>query len=107
LKPGEVPATDVGAFVATADVAGARFARLCTANTAGDTGGLATTGDCARVVDGRRLLIIVALAKMKSFLEERIRDRRAVTFRSFPEGEDPLRAGNIVELLREITRRGC
>jgi hypothetical protein len=41
------------------------------------------------VVDGRRLLIIVALAKMKSFLEESIRDRRAVTFRSFPDGENP------------------
>jgi hypothetical protein len=105
LKPGEVPATDVAGFVATADVANGRFAVLCTASISGDTGGLATTGVCARVVDGRRLLIIVALAKMKSFVEESVRDRRAVTFRSFPEGEDPRKAGIIVVLLRETTRR--
>jgi hypothetical protein len=107
LKPGEIPATDVAAFVATSDVADGRFARACTAITSGDTGGLATTGVCARIVDGRRLLIIVALARMKSFLEESIRDRRAVTFRSFPEREDPRRVGIIVELLRETTRREC
>jgi hypothetical protein len=99
LKPGEVPAPDVAAFVAAAEVAKGRFAVLCTASISGDTGGLATTGVCARVVNGRRLLIIVALARMKSF--------RAVTFRSFPEGEDPRRAGIIVELLRETTRREC
>jgi hypothetical protein len=99
LKPGEVPVTGAGAFVVAGGVANGRFAVLCTATISGDTGGLATTGVCARVVDGRRLLIIVALARMKSF--------RAVTFRSFPEGEDPRRAGIIVELLRETTRQGC
>jgi hypothetical protein len=66
---------------------------------------LATTGVCARSVDGRRLLIIVALAKMKSFVEEKMRDRTAVTFRSFPEGEDPRKVGTIVGLLRETSRR--
>jgi hypothetical protein len=106
LKPGEVPATGAGAFVVTGGVADGRLARLCTATISGDTGGLAALGVCARVVDARRLLIIVALAKMKSFLEESIRDRRAVTFRSFPEGKDPPKAGTIVELLGKITRRG-
>jgi hypothetical protein len=67
---------------------------------------LAALGVCARIVDGRRLLIIVALAKMKSFVEERVRDRRAVTLRSFPEGKDRRKVGIIVELLGETTRRG-
>jgi hypothetical protein len=106
LKPGEVPAPDVAGFVTTGGVAGGRFARACTASISGDTGGLATLGVCARIVDGRRLLIIVALAKMKSFVEERVRDRRAVTLRSFPEGKDRRKAGIIVELLGETTRRG-
>jgi hypothetical protein len=107
LKPVEVPATDVVAGFVTADFATGRFARLCTANISGDTGGLAALEVCARIVDGRRLLIIVALAKMKSFVEESIRDRRAVTFSSFPEGDDPRKAGTIVELLGKITQRGC
>jgi hypothetical protein len=106
LKPGEVPAPDGAGFVTTGGVAGGRFARACTASVSGDTGGLAALGVCARIVDGRRLLIIVALAKMKSFLEESTRDRRAVTFGSFPEREDPRKDGIIVELLRETTRRG-
>jgi hypothetical protein len=99
LKPGEVPATDVAAFVVTVAFGVGRFARAFRASTSGDTGGLATTVFCARVVDGKRLLIIVALAKMKSVVEESIRDRRAVTFRSFPEGDDPRKAGTIVVLL--------
>jgi hypothetical protein len=107
LKPGEVAAPDVAGLVTAGGVAGGRFARACTASIAGDTGGLAVTGVCARIVDGRRLLIIVALAKMKSFLEESVRDRGAVTFRFFPDGENPRKAGIIVELLRETTQRGC
>ncbi|AXC12614.1 hypothetical protein ACPOL_3323 [Acidisarcina polymorpha] len=47
-----------------------RFARTCTAIASGDTGGLAATTFCADTVGDKTLLIIVALARMKSFVEE-------------------------------------
>jgi len=47
-----------------------RFARRCRAITSGDTGGLAATTFCANMVEGKRLLVIAALARMKSFVEE-------------------------------------
>jgi hypothetical protein len=43
---------------------------------------------------------------MKSFVEEKMRDRTAVTFRSIPEGEDLRKAGIIVELLRDFITQG-
>jgi hypothetical protein len=99
LKPGEVAATDAAATVDPADFATGRFARPCTANASGDTGGFAAAV-CAKAFEGTRLLItIVALAIMNSFVEEEMRDRSAVTFRSLPKGKDPLNTGTIVELL--------
>ncbi len=79
LKPGEVAATDVVAGVVAGVVATGRCALLCTASISGDTGGLAATVFCANAVDGTRPLIIVALAKMSSLLEENKRDRKADT----------------------------
>jgi len=69
-------------------------------------GGLAATAACPKAAEGTRPLITVALARMNSFVEEKMRDGMAATFRSFPEGEDPRRAQIIVGLLRENTRRG-
>jgi hypothetical protein len=103
LKPDDVPATETAASVVAADFAAGRFARRCTAIASGDTGGLATTVDCASDVDGARPLITAALAKMSSLVEENMRDRRAGTFRSFPRGDDLRIAGSIVGLLW----RGC
>jgi hypothetical protein len=95
LTPDELSATSAGA----ADFATERFARRCTAIASGDTGGLAATAACPKAAEGTRLLITVALAMMSSLVEEKMRDRTAVTYRSFPEGEDPRRAEIIVGLL--------
>jgi hypothetical protein len=65
LTPDELSATSTGVDFATG-----RFTRRCTAITSGDTGGLAATTFCANMVEGKRLLIIVALTRMKSFVEE-------------------------------------
>jgi hypothetical protein len=82
-----------------ADFAAERFARRCTAIASGDTGGRTATAACPKAAEGTRLLITVALAMMNSLVEEKMRDRTAVTYRSFPEGEDPRRAKIIVGLL--------
>jgi hypothetical protein len=95
LTPDELSATSAGA----ADFATERFARRCTAIASGDTGGLAATAACPKAAKGTRLLITVALAMTNSLVEEKMRDRTAVTYRSFPEGEDPRRAEIIVGLL--------
>jgi hypothetical protein len=84
LTPDELTARSTGAV----DAVG-RFTRRCSAIASGDTGGLAATTLCATMVEGKRLLIIVALTITNSLVEEKMRDRTAVTFRSFPEGEDP------------------
>jgi hypothetical protein len=60
-----------------------------------DTGSLAATAACPKAAEGTRLLITVALAMTNSLVEEKMRDRTAVTFRSFPEGEDPPRVETI------------
>jgi hypothetical protein len=100
LKDEEKPATVAAGSIFAAGVATERFARRCTAIASGDTGGLAATTACAKAVEGTRLLIIiVALAMMNSFVEVKMRDRRAVTFRFPPRGEDLRNAGTIVELL--------
>jgi hypothetical protein len=96
LTPDELSATSTGAV----DFAAGRFARRCRAIASGDTGGFAAAAVCAKAVEGTRLLIIiVALAMMNSFVEEEMRDRRAVTFGSLPKGKDLLNTGIIVELL--------
>jgi hypothetical protein len=106
LKPDEVPATDTAASVVANGVGVGRFARLCTAITSGDTGGLAAKVFCARTVEGMRLLITAALAMMNTFVVENRRGRRAVTFSSLPRGTDVLNAGIIVGLLKPDSRRG-
>jgi len=95
LTPDELPAASAGAV----DFATGRFARRCTAIASGDTGGLAVTAACPKAAEGTRLLIKVALARANSFVDEKMRDRTAVRFRPFPEGEDPRRAETIVGLL--------
>jgi hypothetical protein len=55
-------------------------------------GGLAATAACPKAAEGMRLNITVALAMTNSFVEDKMRDRTAIIFRSRPEGEDPRRA---------------
>jgi hypothetical protein len=93
-----IPAADSTTSIATAFATG-RFARTCTAIASGDTGGLATTTFCAETVGGKTLLIIVALARMRSFVEELMRERRAIPLRPLPQGDEPRNAGTIVVLL--------
>jgi len=62
-------------------------------------GGLAGTAASPKAAEGTRRLITVALAMTNGFVEEKMRDRTAATFRSFPEGEDPRRAEITVGLL--------
>jgi hypothetical protein len=95
LIPDELSAASAG----DVDFATGRFARRCTAIASGDIGGLADTAACPKAAEGTRLPITVALARMNSLVEEKMRDRTAVTFRPFPEGEDPRRAEIIVGLL--------
>jgi hypothetical protein len=95
LIPDELSAASAG----DVDFATGRFARRCTAIASGDIGGLAATAACPKAAEGTRLPITVALARMNSLVEEKMRDRTAVTFRPFPEGEDPRRAEIIVGLL--------
>jgi hypothetical protein len=95
FTPDELSATSAGA----ADFATERFARRCTAIASGDMGGRAATAACPKAAEGKRLLITVALAMTISLVEEKKRDRTAVTFRPFPEGEDPRKADIIVGLL--------
>ena len=64
-----------------------------------DAGRPAATAACPKAAEGTRLHIAVALAMTNSLVEEKMRDRTAVTFRSFPEGEDPRRVEIIVGLL--------
>ena len=66
LNPDELSARSTDAV----DFATGRFARRCRAIASGDIGGLAAKTFCARMVEGERLLIIVALIRMKSFVEE-------------------------------------
>jgi hypothetical protein len=70
LIPEELSDTNSTASIVVAGFAAGRFARRCTDISSGDTGGLAATTFCAKTVEGKRLLIIVALARMKSFVEE-------------------------------------
>jgi hypothetical protein len=98
LTPDELSATSVVAVVVAVDCATGRFARRCKAIASGDTGGLATAA-CPKAAEGTRLHITVALAMTNSLVEEKMRDRTAVMFRSFPEGEDPRRVEIIVGLL--------
>jgi hypothetical protein len=79
-----------------------RFARRCRANVSGDMGGLAATLACPKAAEGTRLHITMALAMTNSLVEEKMRDRTAVIFRSFPEGEDPRRAEIIAGLLERL-----
>jgi hypothetical protein len=95
LNPDELSARSI----VLCNFATGRFARTCKAIASGDTGGLAATTFCAKMVEGKKLLIIVALARMKSFVEEQMRERRAITSRSFPQGDDPRNAGTMVGLL--------
>jgi hypothetical protein len=102
LIPDELPesaAAAVATSVVAVDFATGRFARRCRAIACSDTGGLAATAACAKAAEGTRLHIAVALAMTSSLVEEKMRDRTAVRFRSLPEGEDPRRIEIIVGLL--------
>jgi hypothetical protein len=66
LTPDELSATSTEAV----NFATGRFTRRCRAIASGDTGSLAATTFCAKMVEGKRLLIIVALTRMKSLVEE-------------------------------------
>jgi hypothetical protein len=48
-------------------------------------GGLAGTAASPKAAEGTRRLITVARAKTNGLVEEKMRDRTAATFRSFPE----------------------
>jgi hypothetical protein len=85
LTPDEVSSRSI----VPGNFATGRFARRCTAIASGDTGGLAATAACPKAAEGKRPPIKVALAITNSFVVEKMRDLTVVTFRSFPEREDP------------------